>query len=228
MGSDESVGAVRAGQGLLSGLLRCRSCGRKLHVRYWGKSGTAARYLCKGDYDAGGKYCLAFGGSTVDRRFGEELMEVLSPLGMRASLEAISRLNSEKDERHRALKLQQEQMEYEAKRAFEQYNEVDPRNRLVASELELRWNKKLEELEKVKSDIAGMDQKIRMLTDTEEEEILELGERFPQVWTSQHCRSQIKKKIIRMVVEEVTVDLDEEKNILNFSYSLEGRFSYTV
>ena len=222
MGSDESVGAVRAGQGLLSGLLRCRSCGRKLHVRYWGKSGTAARYLCKGDYDAGGKYCLAFGGSTVDRRFGEKLMEVLSPLGVRASLDAISRLNSEKDDQRRALKLQQEQMEYEAKRAFEQYNEVDPRNRLVASELEQRWNKKLEELEKVKSYLAGMDQKIRMLTDTEEEEILELGEIFPQVWTSQHCSSQIKKKIIRTVVEEVTVDLDEEKNILNFVIHWKG------
>src|SRR6266699_4318283 len=47
--------AIRAGQGLLVGLLRCGHCGRKLHVRYWGGRGTHARYLCKGDYDDGGQ-----------------------------------------------------------------------------------------------------------------------------------------------------------------------------
>src|SRR5258707_760839 len=51
---DESMAAIRAGQGLLVGLLRCGHCGRKLHVRYWGGRGTHARYLCKGDYDDGG------------------------------------------------------------------------------------------------------------------------------------------------------------------------------
>ena len=52
---DESMAAIRAGQGLLVGLFRCGHCGRKLHVRYWGGSGTNARYLCKGDYDDGGQ-----------------------------------------------------------------------------------------------------------------------------------------------------------------------------
>ena len=50
---DESMAAIRAGQGLLSGLLRCGHCGRKLHVRYWGGRGTHARYLCRGDYADG-------------------------------------------------------------------------------------------------------------------------------------------------------------------------------
>src|ERR1017187_3881614 len=54
---DESMAAIRAGQGLLVGLLRCGCCGRKLHVRYWGGTGTNARYLCKGDYDDGGDSC---------------------------------------------------------------------------------------------------------------------------------------------------------------------------
>ena len=66
--ADESMSAIRAGQGLLVGLLRCGHCGRKLHVRYWGGTGTHARYLCKGDYDDGGRYCIGFGGATVDRR----------------------------------------------------------------------------------------------------------------------------------------------------------------
>jgi hypothetical protein len=52
--SDETAGAARAGKGLLAGLLRCGRCGRKLYVRYWGKSGTSARYLCSGDFGADG------------------------------------------------------------------------------------------------------------------------------------------------------------------------------
>ena len=78
---DESMAAIRAGQGLLVGLLRCGYCGRKLHVRYWGGRGTNARYLCKGDYDDGGQYCLGFGGASVDRRLGQELLKVISPFG---------------------------------------------------------------------------------------------------------------------------------------------------
>src|SRR6202035_4050352 len=79
---DESMAAIRAGQGLLVGLLRCGHCGRKLHVRYWGGRGTNARYLCKGDYDDGGQYCIGFGGSSVDRRVGQELLKVIAPLGV--------------------------------------------------------------------------------------------------------------------------------------------------
>ena len=89
---DEGTGAVRAGLGLLTRLLRCGRCGRKLHVRYWGKHGTAARYLCLGDFPQGGRYCLGFGGSTVDRRIAEEVLRVLSPLGVQASLEALEQL----------------------------------------------------------------------------------------------------------------------------------------
>src|SRR5579864_6119219 len=81
---DESMAAIRAGQGLLAGLLRCGHCGRKLHVRYWGGTGTNARYLCKGDYDDGGQYCIGFGGASVDRRLAQELLKVISPLGVEA------------------------------------------------------------------------------------------------------------------------------------------------
>jgi hypothetical protein len=91
---DESMAAIRAGQGLLAGLLRCGHCGRKLHVRYWGGRGTHARYLCKGDYDDGGQYCIGFGGSSVDRRVGQELLKVIAPLGVEASLRALEELRA--------------------------------------------------------------------------------------------------------------------------------------
>jgi len=120
-------------------------------VRYWGKSGTAARYLCIGEFPSGGKYCIGFGASLVDRRFGQEILRAISPLGVRASLKAIAELSGREDEAREAVRRQLAEREYEERRAFEQYNEVDPRNRLVAAELERRWNAKLEEVQSLKT-----------------------------------------------------------------------------
>src|ERR1700760_504849 len=117
---DESRSAIRAGQGLLVGLLRCGHCGRKLHVRYWGGTGTNARYLCKGDFDDGGQYCIGFGGATVDRRISDEVLTVISPLGVAASLKAIEELKAGDTAQRAALSRKLQALEYEAQRAFEQ------------------------------------------------------------------------------------------------------------
>ena len=219
---EESVRAVRGGQGLLAGMLRCGRCGRKLHVRYWGKSGTAARYLCKGDFDAGGRYCLGFGGSTVDRRVSEELLRVISPLGIEASLQAVERLSSEGDEKRQSLSEHLRQLEYEARKAFEQYNEVDARNRLVAAELERRWNAKLEEVDELKSTLSEMEQDRRSITEQEREILLALGRSFPDVWSDERCPSELKKKIVRSVIEEAVVNLDEATQRLRFVIHWKG------
>jgi len=220
--SDGSVSAVRAGQGVLVGLLRCGHCGRKLHVHYWGKSGTAARYLCQGDYPAGGRYCLAFGGGMVDRRFSGELLNVLSPLGLRGALEALERMCATEDGRVHALRRQVEQLEYEAVRAFEQYNEVDPRNRLVAAELERRWNVKLEELEKLRESVRQLEEQTPALSEEQKAEVLGLGERLAHVWDSGHCPAETRKKIIRTVIEEVIVTLNAENDELHFIIHWKG------
>jgi hypothetical protein len=153
------MAAIRSGQGLLVGLLRCEHCGRKLHVRYWGGTGTNARYLCKGDYDDGGQYCLGFGGASVDRRLGRELLKVISPLGVEASLKALEELSTGDAAQRAALSNKLEQLEYEAKKAFEQYDVVDARNRLVAGELERRWNEKLEEVETTQQRLSSLNEK---------------------------------------------------------------------
>jgi DNA invertase Pin-like site-specific DNA recombinase len=221
-GSDEVTGAVREGQGLLAGLLRCGRCGRKLYVRYWGKQGTSARYACVGDFSEGGNYCLSFGGANVDRRFGEELLRVLSPLGVEASLIAVERLEQEGEDRRAALRAQIEQGEYEARKAFEQYDEVDARNRLVASELERRWNGKLEDVQRLKGALSEEEQKRRALSEQEREEIIGLGEEFAAVWQSPSAPMRLKKRIIRTVIEEVIVDLDEQEKTLTFTIRWKG------
>ncbi|MGA8054531.1 MAG: zinc ribbon domain-containing protein [Burkholderiales bacterium] len=114
---DDAALAVRSGHGLLTGLLRCARCGRKLHIRYWGKHGTAARYLCSGDFDSGGSYCLGFGGATVDRRLSEVILGVISPQGVEASLVAIAQSQGESSEKRSALERQLQQARYKQGRA---------------------------------------------------------------------------------------------------------------
>ncbi len=213
---DDSVTAVRAGHGLLTGLLRCARCGRKLHIRYWGKSGTAARYLCEGDFPTGGHYCLGFGGASVDKRVSEEILNAISPLGVAASVAAIEQLSDKGRDRRTALTRQLQQLDYEAQRAFDQYNQVDPANRLVAEVLEQRWNEKLEAVDKVKTELSADDAVPQPLSPAEREAIIELGRNFNSVWNDSSCPMVLKKQIARTLINEIIVDLDDETQQLHF------------
>jgi hypothetical protein len=216
------MAAIRAGQGLLVGLLRCGHCGRKLHVRYWGGRGTNARYLCKGDYDGGGQYCIGFGGSSVDRRVGQELLKVIAPLGVEASLRALEELSAGGAAQRTALSRKLEQLVYEAKKAFEQYDAVDARNRLAASELERRWNEKLEEIEAVKQQLSTLDAQRHSLSPEEETRIRSMGDHFAGVWQSNHCPPTLKKMIFRTAIEEIIVRTDQDKKTLELVIHWKG------
>jgi DNA invertase Pin-like site-specific DNA recombinase len=220
--ADETTSAIRAGQGLLVGLLRCGHCGRKLHVRYWGGTGTNARYLCKGDYDDGGQYCIGFGGAMVDRRLSEELLKAVSRFGVEASLKAIEELSSGDAAQRAVLSSKLEQLEYEAKRAFEQYDVVDARNRLAAAELERRWNEKLEEIEMVQAQLATLASQRYWLSLEEEARIFSMAEHFAEVWHGDHCPPTLKKMVFRTVIEEIIARSDPAKKTLHFTIHWKG------
>jgi hypothetical protein len=154
--------------------------------------------------------CLGFGGATVDRRVSEELLKAVSPLGMEASLAAIEHRHAALSDRRAALTRELEQREYEARRAFEQYDQADPHNRLVAEVLERRWNEKLEAVERVKAELTTEQAAAPPLTTAEKETILALGERFELVWNADSCPMVLKEKITRTLIEEIMVDLDDE------------------
>jgi DNA invertase Pin-like site-specific DNA recombinase len=219
---DEAALAVRTGQGLLTGLLRCGRCGRKLHIRYWGKSGTAARYLCSGDFDRGGEYCLGFGGATVDKRFGELIVSAISPHGIAASLDAIERLAADEDDRTKARERQLQQVRYEAERAFAQYDQVDPNNRLVAEELERRWNGALEAQHALEAELKAHTASPVSLSPADEAAIRALGDDFATVWDDPACPMKLKKQMARLIIHEVAVDLDEASQTLNFIVHWQG------
>ena len=220
--SDEAALAVRGGQGLLTGLLRCGRCGRKLHIRYWGKSGTAARYLCSGDFDRGGEYCLGFGGATVDKRFAELIVEAISPHGIQASLDAIERTRADDDDRVKALERQLQQARYESDRAFAQYDQVDPNNRLVADELERRWNDALAVQRNLEAELDLITAEPVSLRPPDEVAIRTLGEDFASVWEDPGCPMTLKKQISRLIIHEIVVDLEDASQTLNFVVHWQG------
>jgi hypothetical protein len=181
---------------------------------YRGKSGTAARYVCTGDFATGGQYCLGFGGASVDKRLTEELLKALSPLGLKASVAAIERLSDQGNDQRAALRRQIQQVEYEAQRAFDQYNQADPANRLVTEVLEQRWNDKLETLERLKGELDAHRDTTASLSPAETDAILALGNDFAPVWDDPACPMVLKKKIARTLINEIVVDLDEAAQTL--------------
>jgi hypothetical protein len=141
---------------------------------------------------------------------------VIAPLGVDASLRALEELSAGGAAQRAALSRKLEQLVYEARKAFEQYDAVDARNRLAASELERRWNRKLEEIEAVKQRLSSLETESCSLSPDEEIRIRSMGDRFAEVWQSDHCPTTLKKMIFRTVIEEIIVRTDQDKKTLSW------------
>jgi hypothetical protein len=137
-------GAAKRGDALLAGLVRCRQCGRELTLRYSGTTSNIPRYCCSRGWDGNGEArCIGFGGTLIDRAIEAEVLKVVEPGAIAAAIEAGAQEVTHRDEVAEALKHDLEAARYAADRAFRQYDSIDPANRLVAAELEARWNRAL-------------------------------------------------------------------------------------
>jgi excisionase family DNA binding protein len=199
-------GSVRDGDGLLAGLLRCGHCGRKLKVFHQRRGST--RYLCNGAFrdDAQRIKCLAFGNTRVDAAVSEEVLRVISPLGLDAALQTIADREGITAERLQQIGLALEQARYEAARAHRQYNAVDPENRLVAGDLERRWNERLAEVRRLEDELRiAHETQSPALSEVERAEILALGTDLPRLWNHSAATAATRKRILRTVLEEIVV-----------------------
>ena len=153
MSSARARGAAREGELLLPGLLRCGHCGRKLQVHYGGKLG---RYNCYGArMNHGAERCISVSGLSLDAAVAKEVLRALRPLGGEAAIKAIEAQSGETTAAERQLDLSLQQARYEAAHARRQYDAVDPANRLVAGELERRWNEALQAVVRIEGEIAA-------------------------------------------------------------------------
>jgi excisionase family DNA binding protein len=204
-------GPAKKGTALLGGLLRCSHCGRKLFVGY-GKNKTQPRYLCHGGRQSrGSASCQSMGGAGLDRAVSNVVLEAVQPAGIEAALEAMKRFDHEHDERRRLLELSLEKARYEVDRARRQYDEVDPANRLVASELESRWNAALERAAELEQQRDAVTHERVVLTEAEQVRLLELGRDLPSLWNHDAASSEMKKRLLRTVLEEIMIGDDASR-----------------
>lgn len=202
---DAVRGAVRSGAALLVGLLRCGHCGRKLHVEYPSQGHT--RYVCTTSrLDPYGICCVRTNGQQTDTVITEEVLRCLAPLGIEAALAASRCWKDSEDDRLKQRFLALEQARYEAARARQQYDAVDPTNRLVAAELERRWNVALEVQSALEEESEALHkQRPLSLSDEHERELIALGGDVRRVWEHPQSQPEWKKRILRALIREILV-----------------------
>ena len=207
-----SRGAPKLGAALLSGLLRCRRCGRKLSVQYTGAKGQIPRYACvRGRIDYGEPNCIAFGALRVDDVVEAALLSVVQPAAVEAARAAEAQASARCDEAREAMVRDLEAARYAVDRAFRQYDAADPENRLVASELEARWNRALSRAAACEARIAEHDAAAPRPAPAPI--VLEtLAGDLQGIWSAPTTDVRLKKRIVRTLIHEAIADLDEERS----------------
>jgi len=204
-----SLGAAREGKALLSGLLRCRRCAGKLTVHYTGSHHDVARYVCHRAWlDKGEPRCISFGGTRVDAAVAAEVLRVVQPAGIEAAIVAHREDAQKQDEVRAALERDLEAARYAASRAQRQYDAADPENRLVADELERRWNQALGRVREIEERISQHEGAHDSDPAPTLGEFTALAERLEALWEHPDTDARLKKRIVRSLIHQIMVDVD--------------------
>jgi DNA invertase Pin-like site-specific DNA recombinase len=206
-------GAVRKGEALLVGLLRCGHCGRRLLVSYNGTKGDIGRYHCDATRsNPAAAPCISFGALRVDQAVGAEIVRLLQPLGVDAAVRAITDCEHQAGEKQRQLELALEQARYEAARARRQYDAVDPDNRLVAGELERRWNAALAAVDVLEKELETLVRQRPVALGAEERQrLLQMGADLEAAWHHPAATAVTRKRLIRAVMREVVARVEDDQ-----------------
>ncbi len=195
----------------MAGLVLCGRCGRKMSVRY-AKQGRVLRYVCTNRRrQTGQALCQSFGARRLERAIEGLLLEALSPLGMEAMLEGARAHEAAVEERRQRERHRVERARYEVDLSRRQYEAVDPSNRLVAAELERRWERALSELARAENESEErMAALARPLGQQEEAWLQDCAKDLSQLWKADCTRPQDRKRIARALIENVVVSVPEQ------------------
>jgi DNA invertase Pin-like site-specific DNA recombinase len=202
---NKTRGVPRPGKALLHGLVHCGECGHKMVVQY--KGGT--QYLCNSlRQQTQVPVCQRIPGDPIDDHVVRLFFEALAPAELDIFDRAMASASEEREQAHRARRQQIERLRYQAALAERQYQKADPDNRLVAAELENRWEAALRELKRAEdaSERDTHEQSVAEGLDPETRRLLtEAGRRIPEWWRADRFSREQKKALLRSLVDKVVV-----------------------
>lgn len=202
---NKSRGVPRDGAALLHGIVYCGECGHKMVVQY--KHGT--RYLCNAlrqQYHV--PVCQYIHADPVDAQVVEAFFQALSPVELDVYTAAIATQQATAKQITHAHQQHLERLRYEATLAQRQFNRVDPDNRLVAAELERRWEVALAELkqaEEVEATRQIFPPSLLSISPEMQTAFQAVGQHLPTLWRQGHIRQQQKKALLRTLIDKVVV-----------------------
>lgn len=202
--------SARGGRALLTGLVRCGRCGRTMRVFYGSGASHPHRYQCRGDDShVGGWLCIGIGGVRIDRAVTAQIVEAVSEHAVEAAIRAADQsVKVDQDIRH-AMCRELEEANYEASLAARRYEAVDPTKRLVARELENRWNAALEQCAHLKERIAQHEAASALRPKTDRAALMSLARDLPATWNAPGVDARTKQRITHILIREVVIDLDD-------------------
>jgi len=218
----KSQGAPREGRGLLQGLLICGKCGRRMTPSY---GSEYLGYVCRREQVTyATAQCQAFPMVYLDQALADVFLEAIQPASLEATLSALAGLERERQALDRQWQLRLERVRYQARLAQRQYDAVDPDNRLVARELEKRWNDALVECEQLEQEYAlACRTDLAPLAEDERQAVRQLAQDLPALWNASTTTSQDRKRLLRLVIREITLlPLPEKRNAEFVVYWLGG------
>ena len=216
-------GPAREGLALLQGLLLCANCGRSLTVRYRGNGGIYPTYECNWKRREGlaTKSCMSVRTDLLDADISKEVLKAMQPAELELALAALGNLEQRDQALMRQWNMRIERAAYECSLAERRYEEVDPSNRLVASSLEQRWNKALVNLDTTKAKAATFQsQKARVVTPEQKTKIMALALDLPRVWRASTTQSKDRKRMLRLLVHDITVEKAPDARPGHLAYPL--------
>lgn len=197
-----SRGVARSGTALLQGLAYCGHCGRKMTVQYH----AAPRYLCSGHKEqGGGPECQRIPIPPVDAWVVRSFWEALAPAELDRYDAAVAALDEQRLQLRRARDLQLKRLRYEAGLAEKQYRLVDPENRLVAAELERRWEQALQALCRAEGEAQAPEPTIEPLTTELRQQLDEVRPTLRQMWDEGALSNIRKKELLRTLIDKVVL-----------------------
>lgn len=203
--TSKTPGIARDGSALLSGILVCGGCGRRMasHYRY----ADQPYYDCVGDTEhAQPRTCHGLAAASIDGIVREQVLQALEPAALELSLQVIDDETGERQRLDRAWKQRLDRARYEAGLVERQYNAVDPENRLVARTLEQRWEESLRSCRQLEDDYDRfVATRPPQLSADERARITALSRTIPELWNAPGTTNADRKKIIRCVVDHVVV-----------------------